>query len=166
MTPSVKENILAWIAATLETIDAGREPEIYHTTVSRVVRGIVDPDEGEGKIVVMLASAEETPDPELDRKAGGGPGVGMQYRMMLVDVDCWLHDEFMTDTASVGLGCDIERALLSDRYMGGHAVNSWWRGTTINPVNTEAGPTSLLRVRFAVKFRTLYGQPETPLAAS
>lgn len=166
MTPSVKENILDWIATTLAGIDAGLHPDRYHNTVSRVVRGIVDPDEGEGTIVVMVASAVEIPDPSLDRRAGGGPGIGMQYRHLLVDIDTWLADEFMTDTKAVGLGCDIERAMLQDRYMDGHAVNVWWRGTTIGSVNTQGGPTALLRVQFTVQFRTLYGRPETPLAAS
>lgn len=167
MNATVKEQILRHVVTRLEAINAGTSPADYASTVSRVVRGVVDPDESTGKTVLMLATASETPDgPSGERKAGGGPGRGTQYRLMTLTVDAWVAAEFITDADTVALGADIERAVLTDRYMDGHAVNSWWRSTTITPVSTQAAPVGLLRVEFQIQFRTVYGQPETPLPAA
>lgn len=163
ITPPVQELILESIKARLSAINSTLSPDLYHTQVRRVVRGIIPPDEADG-IVLMLNAPKDTPDTRMPEggRATGGPPEGTQTCILDVTVEAWINHEFMSDTMHVKAAADIVRQVLSDRYQGGYAKNSWWVETSRVLQNVTA-PVGILTVRFQVQYRTRFGKQSEQL---
>lgn len=155
----IQELILREIKSRLEGINATSAPDTYYNRVRRVVRGLINPDQDVGALTLQLSSVNNA---VKQYQSGGGAG-GVCYRVMTVAVDAWLHKEFLSDTDSIRLAADIERAVMSDRKNGGHSECTWWQGAAPMAAPDEAAPTAYLRVQFTVEYRTAAGLPATPV---
>ena len=156
------ELILESVRTRLVAINATLSPDVYHSKVRRVVRGVMPPDDADG--YTLMITALERPYTEMTEggRVTGGNTKGTQYRLLVLGVEAWIDHEYLTDTESIAIAADIEYAVLLDRYQGGHAKNSWWVSTTRQPVQITT-PVGHLRVEFNVMFRTVFGEPSTQI---
>lgn len=151
----IQELILRQVVTRLSEIDSALLPDTYYSRVRRVVRGMIHPDRDVGSLTLQVSTFTNS---AKQYQAGGGPG-GIAHRVMTLAVDAWLHKEKLTDTDSVLLAADIERAVMSDRKNAGLSECTYWQSSTIGAAPEEVAPTAYLRVTFTIEYRTAAGRP-------
>jgi hypothetical protein len=152
-TPNIpiRERVLDNIRSTLELVLAG---DAYHSTVGTVSRKLLPPPDMNSSTTLIVWSPSDT------TSFIEGSGVGTTTTEMVVNVDAYIRTDSASDTEANLLACDIEKAVLADRYRGNYAKNTRPVGRQVI-TEDEGDGWSFLRLTFAVTYRHSFAAPGT-----
>jgi len=153
LADSAREQLVSYLETTLQRMDSGRG---YHFDWAGCQRWAIIPPADAGWPYSSL----------LDQRESVTETSNRLHRTLEIAIGGWHEVEFGRDDepakASLRLISDIERALMSDRKQGGHALDTLLTGSEPQ-INPAAQPSIFVEVTAQIMYRTNITEPTEAL---